>query len=83
VIAKTGAERSQDSKAKKGGRQRHPMPLLEEIKSQCEEQAINKKGPLISQRPGGTLNFRSYDNPHTICQNLPETTGTSAGAEGR
>jgi hypothetical protein len=25
--------------------------------------------------------FRSYDNPHTICQNLPESTLTSAGAE--
>ena len=25
--------------------------------------------------------FRSYDNPHTICQNLPESTVTSAGAE--
>ena len=27
------------------------------------------------------INFRSYDNPHTICQNLPESTVTSAEAE--
>ena len=26
-------------------------------------------------------NFRSCDNPNTICQNLPETALTSAGAE--
>jgi hypothetical protein len=45
VIAKTGGERPQDSKAKKGGRARHPIPLLEEIKSQHEEQGRNKKGP--------------------------------------
>jgi hypothetical protein len=25
--------------------------------------------------------FRSYDNPHTICQNLPETAAASAEAE--
>ncbi len=46
--------------------------------------AIDKaqqKGPLNDQRPFVTLNFRSYDNPNTICQNLPEAAETSAGAE--
>ena len=40
-----------------------------------------QKGPLISPRPFVTHNFRSYDNPHTICQNLPETAVTPAKAE--
>jgi len=39
------------------------------------------KRPLISQRPFVTQIFRSYDNPHTICQNLPESAVTSAEAE--
>lgn len=41
----------------------------------------NKKGPLSDQRPLIKIIFRSYDNPHTICQNLPETAVTPAEAE--
>ena len=40
-----------------------------------------RKGPLNAQRPFVTQIFRSYDNPHTICQNLPEAAETSAEAE--
>jgi len=47
----TGAERLQDSKAKKGGRARHLLPLLEKIKSQREEQARNKKGRRFLSGP--------------------------------
>jgi hypothetical protein len=47
------------------------------------DKAQKQKGPPISRRPFDTLNFRSYDNPHTICQNLPEAAETSAEAEER
>jgi hypothetical protein len=40
-----------------------------------------RRGPLSVQRPFVTQIFRSYDNPHTICQNLPESAVTSAEAE--
>jgi hypothetical protein len=40
-----------------------------------------KKGPPIAQRPFVTQFFRSYDNPHTICQNLPESAVTPAETE--
>ncbi|HUC54244.1 MAG TPA: hypothetical protein VMR90_09370 [Candidatus Cybelea sp.] len=42
---------------------------------------VQKKGPLNVQRPLVNLIFRSYDNPHTICQNLPEAAATPAEAE--
>jgi hypothetical protein len=41
-----------------------------------------EKGPFArGKRPFVMLSFCSYDNPHTICQNLPETAVTSAEAE--
>jgi hypothetical protein len=40
-----------------------------------------RKRPLSVQRPFVTQIFRSYDNPHTICQNLPEAAEASAEAE--
>jgi hypothetical protein len=52
--------------------------------------AGKQKGPLIAQRPGGTHKFILLFDPalknaqeklDTICQNLPEATVTSAGAE--
>jgi len=43
--------------------------------------AYSRKGVCQWQTALRHANFRSYDNPHTICQNLPETAVTSAGAE--
>jgi hypothetical protein len=58
------------------------MPRRLKIRPPSNEQAFQKqKGPLIPQRPFVTQFFRSYDNPHTICQNLPESTVTSAEAK--
>jgi len=46
------------------------------------DKAPKQKGPPASGgRPFDILNFRSYDNPHTICQNLPESAVTPAEAE--
>jgi len=52
--------------------------------------AAKQKGPLIAQRPGGTHKIILLFDPSlknaqekldTICQNLPESTVTSAEAE--
>jgi hypothetical protein len=41
-----------------------------------------KKGrPPVADGPSSRKLFHSYDNPHTICQNLPESAVTSAEAE--
>lgn len=51
------------------------------IPCDCIHCPLKQKGPLNDQRPFVKLDFRSYDNPHTICQNLPETAVTPAEAE--
>jgi hypothetical protein len=55
---------------------------IEDCGEKDAEAVIKQKGPLNEQWPFVTLNFRSYDNHHTICQNLPEAAETSAEAEG-
>src|SRR6267143_3072853 len=57
------------------GRDFHPLA------AEHARRTTNKGRPPVADGPSSRKFFRSYDNPHTICQNLPESAVTSAEAE--